>query len=102
MVDWNDIKNAFERDAKKAEGEFLDKEQKLLKKIAVHVCSQKGMTAVQGYHPEEILEFLQKPVSEIRPCIGAEWNDMSDNDLETLLYTLSKKVKKSDSLMPWT
>lgn len=101
MADWNDIKKAFERDAKKAEGEFLDKEQKLLKSIAYCVSQAKGMSAIQGYNPDEVFEFLQKPVSEIRAGIGAEWDDMSDNDLETLVYTLSKKVKKSDALMPW-
>ena len=31
MADWNDLKNAFERDVKKAEEDFASKEQKLLK-----------------------------------------------------------------------
>ena len=101
MVDWNDIKKAFERDAQKAENAFLDNEQRLLKSIAVYVCSQKGMSAIQGYNPEEIMEFLDKPVPEIKNCIGGEWLSMSDEDLGTLVYSLSKKVKKSGSLMPW-
>lgn len=101
MVDWNDIKKAFERDAQKAEAKFIANEQLLLKSIATYICSQKGMTAVQGYHPEEIMEFLEKPVAEIKKCIGGDWSSMEDSDLETLVYTLSKKVKKSGNLIEW-
>lgn len=101
MVDWNDIKKAFERDAQKAEEKFVANEQKLLKSIANYICSQKGMSTIQGYQPEEIMDFLSKPVSEIKTCIGGDWLSMEDKDLETLIYSLAKKVKKSGNLLAW-
>ena len=101
MVDWHDIKKAFERDAQKAEEKFVADEQKLLKSIADYICSQKGMTTIQGYHPEDIMSFLEKPVSEIKACLGGDWLSTEDNDLETLIYSLAKKVKKSGNILPW-
>lgn len=101
MADWNDIKKAFERDAQKAEEAMILNEQKLLKSIATFVCSQKGISAIQGYQPDDIIEFLEKPVAEIKKCLGDAWADMDDSKLETLIYTLAKKVKKSDNLLPW-
>ena len=101
MVDWHDIKKAFERDADKAEREFMESEQGLLKAIANYLSSDKGISALQGYKPEDVLTFLDKPVAEIKECIGGEWAALSDEKLETLIYSLSKKVKKSDNLLEW-
>ena len=101
MADWHDLKKAFERDLIKEEKKFIANEQKLLKDIAKYLGSQKGMTAVQVYRPEEVLEFLEKPVSEIKNCIGQEWIDVENSQLEVLIYSLTKKVIKSDSLTTW-
>lgn len=101
MADWNDIKKAFERDAQKAEKVFMENEQSLLKSIANYIGSEKGISSVKGYKPEEILVFLDKPIAEIKACIGEEWSNMEDDKLETLVYSLAKKVKKSDSIIAW-
>lgn len=101
MADWNDIKRAFEREANKAEEAHVQNEQNLLKSIADYICSQKGISTIQGYKPEDILAFLEKPIPEIKECIGGNWLNISDSDLETLIFTLTKKVKKSDSMMQW-
>lgn len=101
MADWNDIKNAFERDAKKAESNFMEKEQKLLKSITIYLCSKKGVSPIQGYEPDEAIEFLDRPVSEIKSCIGSDWTDIEEDELETLVYSLSKKVKKSGKIIEW-
>lgn len=101
MADWNDLKKAFEREMNKEEESFVANEQKLLKGIANYLGSGKGMTAVQGYKPEEVLEFLEKPVSEIKKLLGTEWADVEDSKLENLIYSLTKKVKMSGTLMPW-
>lgn len=58
MADWNDIKKAFERDAQKAEKVFMENEQSLLKSIANYIGSEKGISSVKGYKPEEILVFF--------------------------------------------
>ena len=101
MADWNDLKKAFERDLNKEEENFVANEQKLLKAIAKYLGSGKGMTALQGYKPEEVLEFLTKPVSEIKNCLGEEWTNVENSKLENLIYSLTKKVKMSDSLTSW-
>lgn len=101
MADWHDIKKAFERDAQKAEKQFMDDEQTLLKSIADYICSQKGVSSIQGYKPEEIIKFLEKPANEIKECLGKEWSSVSDDKLSTLIYSLTKKVQKSDTLTTW-
>lgn len=99
MADWNDLKNAFERDAKKAEGEAVSKEQKLLKSITVYLCSLKGMSPIQGYDHAEAADFLDKPISEIKACLDTEWDDVSEEELKPIVYSLSKKVKKYGSII---
>lgn len=101
MADWNDIKNAFERDAKKVENNFLEREQRLLKHITIYLCEQKGVSPLHGYAPDETIAFLDKPVSEIKTCLGGEWAEMNEVDLEPLIYSLSKKVKKSGNIINW-
>ena len=101
MADWNDLKKAFERDLNKEEKNFVANEEKLLKAIAKYLSSGKGMSALQGYKPEEVSEFLKKPISEIKQCLGEEWCNVDDSKLENLIYSLSKKVKMSDTLTSW-
>lgn len=46
-----------------------------------------------------MLEFLQKPVSEIKGILGGKWAELDDTALEPLIYSLAKKVKKSASFL---
>ena len=95
MADWNDIKRAFEREMNKKEEDFYSNEEKLLKNIANYLGSDKGVSVVKGYNTEEVLIFLKKSPAEIKETLGGEWKDMEDSVIETLIYTLTKKVKKS-------
>ena len=99
--DLNDLRKAFERELRKEEENSVENEQNLLKAITVYLCKQKGVSPIQGYKPEEIIAFLEKPVSEIRECVGSEWASMPDDKFENLIYILTKKVKKSDKLTTW-
>ena len=101
MADWNDLKKAFERELNKEEEKFVANEQKLLKEIANYLCSQKGVSAIQGYKPEEVLEFLEKPITEIKKSNGGSWADVEDSQMETLIYSLAKKVKMSGNIISW-
>ena len=101
MADWNDLKKAFERELNKEEEKFVANEQKLLKEIANYLCSQKGVSAIQGYKPEEVLAFLEKPITEIKNRIGGCWADVEDSQMETLIYSLAKKVKMSGNIISW-
>lgn len=96
MADLNDLKRAFARELNKSEENFLSNEERLLNSIANYLGgSKKDVSVVKGYKPEEVLAFLEKPVSEIKAAIGGEWLNMEDSDVETLIYSLTKKVKKS-------
>ncbi|MBR3607812.1 MAG: hypothetical protein IKL51_09635 [Lachnospiraceae bacterium] len=99
MADWNDIKKAFEREFNKAETEFISNEQTLLHSIANYLGKIKGTTSVQGYNTDDMLEFLQKPVPEIKEILGGKWAELDDTALEPLIYSLAKKVKKSVSFL---
>lgn len=99
--DLNDLRKALEREFRKEEDRTIEYEQNLLKAITIYLCSQKGVSPVQGYKPEEIVSFLEKPLSEIKRCIGGEWASMPDDKFENLIYVLTKKVKKSDKLTTW-
>ena len=101
MADWNDLKKAFERELNKEEEKFVANEQKLLKEIANYLCSQKGVSAIQGYKPEEVLAFLEKPITEIKNSIGGSWADVEDSQMETLIYSPAKKVKMSGNIISW-
>ncbi len=101
MVDWNDIKKAFEKDVKKEEDIFLENEQKLHKEVTMYVCNLKGVSPLHGYHPNDLIEFLDKPSSEIQTLLGGEWLDMDLEKFDSLVYSLSKKVKKSTNLLKW-
>ncbi|MCI7595133.1 MAG: hypothetical protein PUI41_09620 [Lachnospiraceae bacterium] len=95
MADWNDIKRAFEREMNKQEEDFHSNEEKLLHSIANYLGANKGVSVVKGYKTDEVLQFLQKSVPEIKSALGGEWESMEDSAIETLVYTLTKKVKKS-------
>ncbi len=95
MADRNDIIRAFERELNKQEEVFYSNEEKLLKSIANHLSEGKGISAVRGYNTDEVLHFLQKPACEIKAILGGSWQDMDNSDVETLVYSLAKKVKKS-------
>ena len=102
MADWNDLKKAFERDLEKQEKKFQLDEQALLEALAAYLAKNKGISALMGYDTDEMLAFLQKPVSEIKKAIGGEWENLEDIQLEPLIYSLSKKVKKSIPLLDRT
>ena len=102
MADWNDLKKAFERDLEKQEKQFQLDEQALLEAIAKCLANNKGISALMGYDTDEMLAFLQKPVSEIKQIVGGDWAQLEDIQLEPLIYSLAKKVKKSISLLDRT
>lgn len=98
MADWNDLKKAFENDLVKKAQDVMD-EQGLLESIAKYLAKDKGISALQGYDADEMLEFLQKPASEIKKLIGGQWETLEDDKVDTLVYNLIKKVKKSIPLL---
>lgn len=101
LDDLNALKKAFERELRKEEENAFENEQNLLKAITVYICNQKGISPLQGYKPEDVLTFLEKPLAEIKTCVGGEWASIPDDKFANLIYTLAKKVKKADKLTTW-
>ena len=101
MADWNDIKKAFEKDKKSEEDLLMEKEQKLHKDVTMYVCNLKGVSPLHGYHPNDLIDFLEKPSDEIQALLGGEWIDMTPEKFDSLVYSLNKKVKKSTNLLSW-
>lgn len=102
MADWNDLKKAFEKDFNKQAEQFVMNEQNLLENIATHLAKEKGTSALQGYDTNEMIDFLKKPISEIKSSIGGDWKNIDDKQMEVLIYSLVKKIKKSVSLLDFT
>ena len=102
MADWNDLRLAFERELEKQEKKFVSDEQTLLEAIAAQLGKAKGTTALMNYDTDEMLEFLQKPIPEIKSIIGGEWVNVDDSVMNPLIYSLTKKVKKSMSILDRT
>ena len=102
MADWNDLKKAFERDLNKQAEQFVMNEQNLLESVAAYLAKEKGTSALQGYDTNEIVDFLKKPISEIKASVGDQWETLDDKQLEVLVYSLIKKVKKSVSFLDFS
>ena len=102
MADWNDLKKAFERDLNKQAEQFVMNEQNLLESVAAYLAKEKGTSALQGYDTNEIVDFLKKPISEIKASVGGQWETLDDKQLEVLVYSLIKKVKKSVSFLDFS
>lgn len=102
MADWNDLKKAFEKDFNKQAEQFVMNEQNLLESIATHLAKEKGTSALQGYDTNEMIDFLKKPIPEIKSSIGGDWKNLDDKQMEVLIYSLVKKIKKSVFLLDFT
>ena len=99
MADWNDLKKAFENELNKQEKKFMLDEQSLLETIARHLAKTKGLSALQGYDTDEMLAFLAKPIAEIKKEVGGPLASFDEKQLDSLIYSLTKKVQKSASLL---
>jgi len=89
------LQDAFKKVDK--EQDWVDKERKLMNEVVKYTCSLKGTSPVQGYDAAEVLEFLDKPAAEVKQLLHIE--DMSEKDLQTLMYSLAPKVKKFGNFM---
>lgn len=97
----NDLKRAFAKEIKKEEEVAIEQEQALLKALTIYICRQKGVSPLQGYNPDDVISFLNKPISEIKEAVGGDWMDIPDDKFENLRYTLSKKLKKVSKMTTW-
>lgn len=88
-----ELRKAFSQE--KEQNRF-DKERQLMNDVVKYTCSLKGTSPVQGYEAEEVLDFLQKPATEVKELLNYE---MDERDLQTLMYSLAPKVKKFGNFM---
>lgn len=96
----NDLKKLFENPEPKVDP-VLEKEKRFIREAAAKLGNAKHVTSIQGYDPKEMEAFLEKPTKELQRILGNEWAEMVDSDFETFVYTMRKKVNKSNTLMNW-
>lgn len=77
-----------------------DKEKRFIGDAARAFLGEEA--ALKGYKPEDILEFLSHPSKEIQAKMGGEWLMMTADQFDLFSYNISKKIKKSASLIDWT
>lgn len=59
------------------------------------------VTGIQAYHPEEMMVFLDLPITEIQEKMGGEWAEMPKETFEAFAYKMRQKIHKSTSLLDW-
>lgn len=97
----NDLKKLFENQSTKKEDPELEKEKRFLRDAATKLSSSKNLSSIQGYDPKEMLVFLDKPTKEIQSILGGEWAEYREEDFSLFVYTVRKKVIKSNTLINW-
>jgi len=97
----NDLKKLFENGSAKKEDPVLEKEKRFIREAASKLGSEKNTTSIQGYDPKEMLLFLEKDTIELQNILGGEWEKMDASEFSTFVYTMKKKVNKSNSLIYW-
>lgn len=85
-----ELKKAFLGE-KQAEAQGVEKERILMNDVINITCASTDESAVQGYDPDLVLEFLAKPIPEIKAALGYEMDEL---ELRKLVYSLTPKVKK--------
>lgn len=76
--------------------ERFEKERKLMTEVVKYTCTKKGLNPIQGYDPQDVIEFLSKPIPEIKKLLNY---DMDEIELRNLVYSLAPKVKKFGNFM---
>lgn len=96
------LKRMFEAKVEEEKTGAMDREKRFIADATKTILGKDSkISAIQGYAPKEMIDFLEKPISEIKASMGGEWAEMDDDALENLIYLVEKKVKKSTLLLDW-
>lgn len=81
----------------------LQKEKKFLADATLAYLgeSASSVTGIQGYNPEQMMQFLSLPTLEVQSRMGGEWLEMDKMSFEAFTYTMKQKVQKSAALIEW-
>lgn len=97
------LKMVFEKTDEAMEKERPDQERRFIKDATeAYISDMKNVTGIQIYTPEEILKFLDQPTEVVQKRMGGEWAKMDPENFDTFLFTMKKKIRKSDSLVDWS
>lgn len=91
-----ELRKAFSLE-KEPKNDTLEKEKLLMKDVINVTCAYKNISAVQGYDPDKVIRFLNKPIPEIRTSL--QYDNMDEVELRKLVYSLIPKVKKFGNFM---
>jgi len=79
-----------------------EREQRFLKEaVRIHLGQDEDKDGLMSYHPEEMIAFLEQPTRRLKSIMGGEWAEMNDTDFDLMVYTVDKKLKKSNQLLDW-
>lgn len=89
----------------KEEEEAKDKLEREKKYIAdatrAYLGHEAPITSIQGYDPEQMIDFLSLPTKEVMQKMGGEWAVMDVMAFEAFTFTMKQKIQKSTSLLDW-
>jgi len=92
------LENKDEKEAK----ENLEREKKFIADATkAYLGDNTPITSIQGYDPEQMLNFLSLPTREIMQRMGDEWAKMDVMAFEAFAFTMKQKIQKSTSLLDW-
>lgn len=96
------LKRMFENDIEKKAEENMDREKRFISD-ATNAMMGVGTqsTAIKEYDPQKMIAFLERPAKEIQLLMGGEWAEMSTDAFSMFVYSIEKKIKKSESLLDW-
>lgn len=98
----DNFKRMFQDNLEREKEKQTDREIRFISDVNKLVMGENSkLSAIQGYEPVNVMEFLETPSGEIQKLLGGEWSEMKPEDFEALVYSMQKKIKKSTYLIDW-
>lgn len=96
------LKRMLEKKEEEEANKSMEKEKKFLADATrAYMGEDADMSAIQGYDPERMIEFLSLPYAEVQKKMGGEWMLMESMAFESFSYTMKQKIQKSASMLDW-
>lgn len=96
------IKAMIEADGQYVEPDEFEREKKFFADATRAYLGKQSLTsAIQGYDPDQMLQFLSLPTKTVMKEMGEPWASMDVYDFEYFMYTMKQKVFKSKSIINW-
>lgn len=96
------LKRMLEHKEEEESKATLEREKKFLADATrAYLGEDTPLSSIQGYDPNEMLNFLNLPTREVQQRMGGEWLEMADMAFEAFAFTMKQKIQKSTALVDW-